>query len=191
MTILTARKHQTIYHGGINLINRERKGVVKVNNLYYNNFSTRKTFFITKEGLDILKQRLDSLLQKRLEISTYLRSLDVDEKSDTYVSHNELNNLELAEIESTRIANILQRARAVIKRDHPTAVEIGSTVKLRSNSQDMEYTIVSALEADPSQRMISEVSPLGRALMGKRADETVSITAPSKKEYEYRILSIE
>ena len=161
-----------------------------MNTLHYNNFSTKKTFFITKEGLDILKQRLDSLLQKRLEISAYLRSLDIDEKSESYVSHSELNNLELAEIESTRISNILQRARTVVKSENPTTIQLGSTVHLRSNLQDMQYTIVSELEADPSQHKISEVSPLGRALLGKNIDETISITAPSKKEYEYLITSI-
>jgi len=162
-----------------------------VNNLYFENLSAKKTFFITKEGLDILKQRLDGLLQKRLEISAYLRSLDKDEKSDSYISHAELSNLELAEIESTRIENILQRAQAVVKNaTPPTAVEMGSTVKLRTNSNDIEYTLVSALEADPSQHMISEESPLGIALMGKQVNETAQVTAPSGKKYQYHILDI-
>ena len=69
------------------------------------------------------------------------------------------------------------------------SVGLGSTVKVKYGSLEKEYTIVTSLEADPASGFISEMSPLGRALLNKREYETVSVRAPSG-EYEYEIKAV-
>jgi len=57
-------------------------------------------------------------------------------------------------------------------------VEIGTTVAITDGKKDHEYQIVGGYESDPSQHLISHISPLGKALMGKRVNDTVEVIAP-------------
>ena len=71
-------------------------------------------------------------------------------------------------------------------------VAFGSTVKVHdiAYEEDLEYTIVGAVETDPTNGRISTTSPLGKALMGKKVGDIVEVATPAGAD-KYRIDSIE
>jgi transcription elongation factor GreA len=58
-------------------------------------------------------------------------------------------------------------------------VEIGSHVTVTDGKNNFEYSVVGGYESDPAQKTISHISPLGRALMGKKKEDEVVVHAPS------------
>ena len=69
-------------------------------------------------------------------------------------------------------------------------VKLGSAVKVKDDSgREHEYTVVSASEAKPLEKKISDVSPLGKELIGRHADEQFDVETPRGGK-KYRILSI-
>ena len=69
-------------------------------------------------------------------------------------------------------------------------VQIGSKVKIKiSGKKELEFNIVSHLEADPNQNKISDQSPLGLALMGRKINDEVDIVAPIGR-LTYKIVAI-
>jgi transcription elongation GreA/GreB family factor len=162
-----------------------------MNDIPLRQMASRKTFFLTKSGLDSLKERLDNLLQERVAIRERLRTMDMQEKMESSVSADEMNMLEFAETESTEIADILQNVELIKKTKHPTSIQLGSKATLSSGSEPIKYTLVSPNEVDPFAGKISPSSPLGRALVGKKLHESVQVTTPKGKKYFYKILAIE
>jgi transcription elongation factor GreA len=70
------------------------------------------------------------------------------------------------------------------------AVGLGATVTVEIDGEQEKYTIVGAVEAKPAQGRISNVSPVGRALMGHKVGDTVNIQTPASV-LKARIISIE
>jgi transcription elongation factor GreA len=172
---------------GTNKIVKEGKMV----KLRSNQTSLRKTFFLTKSGLDDLKNRLNTLMQDRMNIRERLRTMDPQERMYSIVSSDEIQMLELAEIEATKIANILEHAEVVATSKNPTSVQVGSKVTLNNGPKSVTYTIVDHLEVDPLAGKISEEGPFGQALLGKKVGDRISITTPKGKESNYEIVDIE
>jgi transcription elongation factor GreA len=83
----------------------------------------------------------------------------------------------MAEIEQTlREATILQNGNG-----HHSHIELGCKVTVtRDDGKVCTYTIVSSLEASPSDGKISDESPIGRALFGRKTGETISVQAPAR-----------
>jgi transcription elongation GreA/GreB family factor len=77
----------------------------------------------------------------------------------------------------------------IIRPRKSSSVRLGSTVQLKSAKKEVTYTIVGAVEANPVEGKISDKSPIGQALIGKKQDEEVCITTP-KGETTYTISSI-
>jgi len=157
---------------------------------YMDDIAYKKAFLLTKGGVVRLRQKLEGLLKKRIEISKQLRALDNYEKADPMVYNQQIAELERTEMEADKLTNILHNAQTVTAPDNPFVISIGSTISLQDSAQVLTYTLVSALEADPSEYKISEESPLGMALLGKKLQETVSIHTPRGGELSYRIIAI-
>jgi transcription elongation factor GreA len=66
---------------------------------------------------------------------------------------------------------------------------LGSRVKVKYGAIERDYTIVTSLEADPSNGFISEISPLGRALLNKEISDKVEVSAPSGR-FEYEVKAV-
>jgi len=77
-----------------------------------------------------------------------------------------------------RLTNILRRAK-IVQSANAGFVDVGSTVTLTIEGHQVTYIIVSGYESDPKNRAISYISPLGKALMGKKPGDTVSVHAPA------------
>ncbi|HEX3224534.1 MAG TPA: transcription elongation factor GreA [Gaiellaceae bacterium] len=155
---------------------------------------TMNEILITPAGLARLEAELDRLrTEGRLHAAERLRhaattEADVTESADYRVAREEKDRLE------ARIAQLEQRLAAaeVAEADNANGViDLGERVRLRNLDTGMriEYEVVGTLEADLPAGRISAVSPLGRALLGRRRGEIVLVDAPGGV-WRFKILSI-
>jgi transcription elongation factor GreA len=87
---------------------------------------------------------------------------------------------------------MLKNAKIIENNNNNDLVNLGCTVKVKDIEFDeiMEYQIVGSAEADPFKERISNVSPLGQALMGKKEGDIVNVETPSGAIVEYEVLGI-
>lgn len=142
-----------------------------------------KEILMTAEGLQKLEAELDELkLVRRKEVSEKIKQAlafgDLSENSE----YDEAKN-EQAQVEAriAQIEGMLKIARVV--EDNNVAADsvgIGKTVKLYDEEFEEEetYTIVGPTESDPSNNKLSYESPVGKALVGKKVGDVVSVEAP-------------
>jgi len=140
---------------------------------------------LTREGRARLLAELDELrTTKRAEVAERLRVSREEGPGDAGDNTQYLETQrELALLEG-RIATIertLAQAQLVEQVPvQPGVVGLGSCVKVRDDESDeVTYNLVGSAEANPRQGSISYESPVGRALMGRRAGETVSVDTPA------------
>jgi transcription elongation factor GreA len=95
-----------------------------------------------------------------------------------------------------RIAQLEERllaARVIDKKEiSKDVVSVGSKVRLRdvAAKETVEYHIVGSAEANPLQQKLSNESPVGRAILGKKKGETVEVSTPKGKALKYKIMEI-
>ena len=149
----------------------------------------KKAYQITNEGKKELEQELEHLKGRRGDIADKIAEArdygDLSENAEYDAAREEQGVLEtrIAEIE-----DILQNAE-IISGGKKGEVGLGSTVELKTDSKTMKYTVVGPVEADPLEGKISNESPIGEALMGKKVGETVVIKTP-KGKIEYEVVAI-
>jgi len=161
-----------------------------MNYKYIKKFPSNKQLFLTKKGLDSLKSRLNRLNKERFAMCKRLMKMDNKDKEEYITSTNAINILERNEYEISKITDILQRADVVPKTNENFSVKLGSTVSLLFGRQKTKYTLVNSIEADPSENKISEESPLGKALIGKKKRDKIRLSSPRGQEYDYKLLDI-
>ena len=154
-----------------------------------------KEVILTPEGFKKLKEEIEHLSNdKRREVADRIRVArqfgDITENSEYDDAKNEQALLEhrIAMLEE-RMAN----SRVISKKDvAKDVVSVGSHVKLRdvSGKETVEYHIVGSAEANPSENKLSNESPVGKAIIGKKKGETVEVTTPRGKALKYKILDI-
>jgi transcription elongation factor GreA len=148
-----------------------------------------KQYQLTKEGKTELEKELEELKSRRGEIAEKIANArdygDLSENAEYDAARDEQVQVEsrVAEIEE-----ILQNA-SIIKATSTNKVQVGNTVELKTNGKAVKYTIVGPVEADPLEGKISNESPIGQALMGKKVSEKVTIETP-KGEVSYEIVKI-
>ncbi len=138
--------------------------------------------FLTKEGFQKLQDELEHLRTvKREEIATRLHEAmeggELIENAEYEAAKNEQAFTEgrIKELE------ILLATARIIEENHESTeiVQVGSTVTIvEEGSKPETYTIVGAAEADPTQGRISNESPMGKALLGHKPGDKVSVEAP-------------
>jgi transcription elongation factor GreA len=142
-----------------------------------------KDTLLTADGMDSLEHELEQLRARRAQIAEQLRVASAAE-GNRLENAEYLFALEDQALLERRIAILEHRRReAEVVEADPTdgAVGIGEPVRVRDlDSGDViHYRIVGAGEADPANGHISYRSPVGAALLGRRADETVELDTPS------------
>ena len=141
-----------------------------------------KKIYLTKEGLDELKQEYEELTKvKRPEILSRVSAArnmgDLSENAEYTVAREELSFIDgrIDELEE------LLKQVVMISNNHSNTIKLGSTVKVNTGSDKEEFTVVGEWEADPKEKKISHESPLGKALIGKKVGEKVEVEAPAGK----------
>ena len=153
-----------------------------------------KEVILTPEGYEKLKQEIEYLsTEKRREVADRIRVArefgDIAENSEYDDAKNEQALLE------HRIATLEERliAARVIDAGEITsdAVSIGTKVRLKDMdaNETIEYHIVGSAEANPAEHRLSNESPVGKAIIGKKKGEVVEVTAP-RGSLKFKILEI-
>jgi transcription elongation factor GreA len=138
--------------------------------------------FLTKQGFQKLHEELEYLrTTKRHEVATRLHEAmeggELIEDAEYEAAKNEQAFVE-GRIQELEI--LLGNARVIDETEKTDTVNVGSTVTIQEGDNPVEiYTIVGPAEASPRDGRISNESPLGRALMEKRAGDTVKVDAPA------------
>jgi transcription elongation factor GreA len=153
-----------------------------------------KEVILTQEGLKKLEDELDHLKSvKRKEVAERIKVAisygDISENSEYDDAKNEQAFIEGRVI---TLEKMLRNARIIQEDEVDTeAVSVGSTVILKDIEFDdqVEYTIVGSAESDPLQNKISNESPVGQALLGKRKGTVVDVNVPAGV-LQYEILDI-
>ena len=149
---------------------------------------------LTQEGYNKLEEQLNYLkTEKRTEIAERIKTArgfgDLSENSeyDEAKTAQRENEEEIAELEQKiRNAKIIDEAEIDTK-----TVQIGNLVKLLDIefNEEVEYTIVGSTEVNLAENKVSNVSPIGKALLGRKKGETVDVEAPAGT-IQYKILAI-
>ena len=141
-----------------------------------------KEILLTQEGYDNLEKQLEYLkTEKRAEIS---------ERIKVALGFGDLS--ENSEIKIADLENKLRYAKIIDESEIDTkTVQVGNTVKILDIEfdEELEYTIVGSTEVDLSKNRISNVSPIGAALIGAKKGETVEANTPGGIA-KYKVLAI-
>jgi transcription elongation factor GreA len=164
-------------------------GVLCVNIILFH--TTMATYKLSQAGFEKLKKELELLrTKKRPKAVNRLQKAramsDLKENSEYYVARDELTMVDNA------ILTFEQKIRNVEIIEAGTDIDfvaLGSTVDLKVNGEKMSYTIVGELEADITENKLSDTSPIGKALLGKRKGDKVSVEIPAGT-VEYHIVLI-
>jgi len=150
-----------------------------------------KPAYVSKEGLEQIRHELDELQNvKRAEVAARIHEAkehgDITENAEYEDAKNEQAFVE----GRIQTLSALVKNAVVIEENHSsTHVQIGSHVTLQSEDGKESFQIVGSAEAAPGEGKISNESPVGRALLGRKKGEEVTVTVPAGA-YKYKILSI-
>lgn len=149
----------------------------------------KKMYQITDEGKKELEEELEELKSRRGAIAEKIAEArdygDLSENAEYDAAREEQG---LVESRIAEIEDILLNAE-IIKASKSSKVTLGSKVELKTGKKTVVYSVVGPVEADPLEGKISNESPIGIALMGKKVGDHVSITTP-KGEISYEIVAI-
>lgn len=144
---------------------------------------TRERIPITREGLEALRREYEYLVKhRRPEIARVIQEArehgDIRENAAYDAAKHDQAFIE------GRIREIEELLKRVELIEEPTdgdrsVVRVGSTVTIEIDGEIETYTIVGAIEAKPSAGRISNQSPVGKALLGCRVGDTVTIDTPN------------
>ena len=149
-------------------------------------------FYVTEEGLNDLKQELETLIHvTRNEVIEELKAAraqgDLSENADYDAARDHQ-----AKVESRikELEHQIKNAELITEKRKANFVRIGSTVEIQEldTKQKLTYRIVGSVEADPLNGLLSNVTPLAEAIMDRRVNDvcTVNVDVP----YEVKILKI-
>jgi transcription elongation factor GreA len=152
----------------------------------------KKAFHLTKEGITELQTELAELIAQRGPIAERIKAArefgDLAENAEYTSARQEQERVEsrIAEVE-----HILQNVELITKPRVDGKVRLGSSVILKNSEggKSKEFQVVGTVEADPLNGKISDESPIGQALLGKKVGEEVEIKTPAETA-TYKVVEI-
>lgn len=138
---------------------------------------------LTEEGLARLEKELEHLKTvRRPQVAERIRQAKELASTQNNAEYDDAKNDQaFVEGRILTLEKLIQDARIINEEEahHASSVQIGSTVHLvDSEGKKTQYTIVGSAEADPKSGRISNESPVGRALLGKRVGDEVQVSVP-------------
>lgn len=151
-------------------------------------FKKEKISF-TKEGLDKVKKEYEEVLSTRKEaIKTLARAREMGDLSENGFYKAAKANL-FSIYSKLRHLNYLIKSAEIVQSQEEGVSSVGKKVKVSEGNTTRIFHIVGRYEADPLAGKISDESPIGRELIGKKEGDVVKITTP-KGEIIYKILEV-
>jgi transcription elongation factor GreA len=150
-----------------------------------------KPAYLSKEGLEKLREELEEMTNvRRAEVASRIHEAkehgDITENAEYEDAKNEQAFVE-GRIQA--LSALIKNAVVIDENHSTTHVQIGSTVTIQSDDGKEKFMIVGSAEAAPAQGRISNESPVGRALLGRKKGDTVTVTVPAG-DTSYKIVSI-
>lgn len=149
----------------------------------------KKNYQITKSGKKELEDELRDLISRRKGVAKKIAEArdfgDLSENAEYDVAREEQGLIETRIIE---IDDILLNAE-IIKSGSKSKIALGNKVELNNGKKHVVYTIVGPVEADPQEGKVSNESPIGVAIFGKKVGDKVTVET-IKGNVTYEILSI-
>jgi len=153
-----------------------------------------KEVILTPEGFKKLQKEIDQLRgEKRREVAERIRvALEFGDIAENAEYDDAKNEQAMLEHKIAQLEERLLSARVITKKEiSKDAVSIGSHVRLRDMqaNKTFEYHIVGSAEANPAENKLSNESPVGKAIMGKKKGEVVEVAAP-RGALKFKIMEI-
>ncbi len=151
---------------------------------------------ITEDGLAKLKEELAHLeTDKRREVADRIKAArefgDISENAEYDDAKNEQAMLEQRILQLT---DRVRRSRVIDEKHIPTdEVAVGATVHVKDqkSGKSQKFHLVGAAEADPSEQKLSNESPIGKALIGAKKNEIVTVETPRGPKKKLKVTKIE
>ena len=141
----------------------------------------KKTISLTAEGKKELEAELEELIRNRPAVAEKIATArafgDLSENEEYSSARNEQK---IAEGRILEIQDILKNAK-IIRGGKKDKADLGATVSLEMGGRKVEYTLVGPTEANPLEGKISNESPIGKALLGKKAGEEFEFNGKTVK----------
>jgi transcription elongation factor GreA len=146
----------------------------------------KKQFHLTKDGIKELEAELKELIAQRGPIAERIKSArefgDLSENAESASARQEQERI-------SELENILQNVEEIKKPKADGQVRLGSSVELKADGKTKKFQVVGTVEADPLEGKISDESPIGQALLGKKLGEKVEIKTPAET-CTYKVVDI-
>lgn len=149
----------------------------------------KKLFQITDSGKKELEVELNELKSRRGAIAEKIaEARDYGDLSENAEYDSAREEQGLVESRIAEIEDVLLNAE-IITASRSSSVKLGSKVELKTGAKTVSYHVVGPVEADPMAGKISNESPIGLALMGKKIGDIATITTP-KGRIEYEVVKV-
>jgi transcription elongation factor GreA len=151
----------------------------------------KKLFRLTQSGVNELRSELELLVPERTAIAGRIKTArefgDLSENAEYQSARQEQekNEARISEIE-----HILQNVEVITTPKGDSKIQLGSSAKLKAvDGKEKQFQVVGTVEADPLNGKISDESPLGQALLGKKVGDIVEIKTPAETR-SYTVVEI-
>ena len=151
----------------------------------------KKLFNLTQDGLEELKRELKHLLGRRHVVAERIKQArelgDLSENAEYQTAREDQDRLEsrIGELE-----HVVHNSKLIKKPKANGHVKLGSCVKLKSTGgKTTEFQVVGTMEADPLNGKISDESPIGKVLLGKKVGDKVEIKGSEATTYKITSIS--
>jgi transcription elongation factor GreA len=150
----------------------------------------KKKYRLTQPGVDELKEELQGLIGQRVHVADRIKQArelgDLSENAEYQTAREEQDRLEtrISELE-----HVLQNSEIIKKPKKDGQVRLGSTVSLHNSGKPLEFQVVGTMEADPAHGKISDESPIGTALLGRKVGDKAELKTPAGN-HVYKIVGI-
>ncbi len=149
------------------------------------NMIAEKKFYLTEKKINDLR--------KEYEILKSLRAIKTNEEVPRLLEADDLDldislSEDMASLDArlVELENIFKNVEIIKPSQQKNIVDLGATVEVEVNKGKNKFTILGALEADPIAGIISNESPIGRALLGRKVGDKIVVTSPTKAVYKIK-----
>lgn len=157
--------------------------------------NTERTVYLTEEGLIKLQEELDYLIAtRRPEVANQIAEAKAEGDLRENAGYDEAKNAQaFMEGRIRELKTKLKFAKIIDENDAPSdEVALGRTIVVREvgTSDEESYSLVGSSEADPANGRISNESPVGRAIMGRKVNDIVEVKSPGGV-FKFKIVRID
>jgi len=157
--------------------------------------SNNHPIYLTEEGLHKVKEELEYLITvRRREVAQMIAEAKAEGDISENAGYDEAKTAQgFLEGKIRELENVLKKAQVIAEDETPAnVINIGRTVVVREDGTDLEesYTFVGSLEADPLHGRVSNESPMGKALLGKKKGQKAIVESPGG-QIVFKIIKVE